>query len=226
VTTPKRRAGREPQKESLKDDGDDMNYLQKGTLCAVVLGAVSLSAVAQNAQPTTPTTNAPNINQRKDNQQQRIGEGVENGSLTAGEAARLERKETKLNVEEKRMKADGKLTPAERARLQRQQNGLSRQIYNQKHDAQSQNVNPKSEVGKRQRAQQQRIGEGIENGSLNSREASRLERQETHLNREVARDRAANGGVLTPAEKGKINRQQNRESKRIYRQKHDAQARR
>jgi len=203
-----------------------MNYLMKSTLMAVALGAVSLGAVAQNATPsTTPTTKSPVINERKDNQQQRIGEGVENGSLTANEASHLEKKEAKLNAEERRMKADGKLTPAERARLTRQQNALSKQIYNQKHDAQTQNVNPKSEVGQRQREQQKRIGEGIENGSLNAREASRLEKQETHINREVARDRAANGGTLTPAEKAKVNRQQNRESKHIYRQKHDAQVR-
>ena len=203
-----------------------MNYLMKSTFMAVALGAVSLGAVAQNATPsTTPTTKSPVINERKDNQQQRIGEGVENGSLTANEASHLEKKEAKLNAEERRMKADNKLTPAERARLTRQQNALSKQIYNQKHDAQTQNVNPKSEVGQRQREQQKRIGEGIENGSLNAREASRLEKQETHINREVARDRAANGGTLTPAEKAKVNRQQNRESKRIYRQKHDAQVR-
>jgi hypothetical protein len=203
-----------------------MNYLMKSTLLAVALGAVSLGAVAQNATPsTTPTTKSPVINERKENQQQRIGEGVENGSLTANEAAHLEKKESKLNAEERRMKADGNLTPAERARLTRQQNALSKQIYNQKHDAQTQNLNPKSEVGQRQREQQKRIGEGIENGSLNAREASRLEKQETHVNCEVARDRAANGGTLTPAEKAKVNRQQNRESKRIYRQKHDAQVR-
>ena len=202
-----------------------MNHLLKSTLFAVALGAVSLGAVAQNATPSTPpTTKSPVINERKDNQQQRIGEGVENGSLTANEASHLEKKESKLNAEERRMKADGKLTPQERARLTRQQNTLSKQIYNQKHDAQHQNLNPKSEVGMRQREQQKRIGEGIENGSLNAREASRLEKQETHLNREVRRDRV-DGGGMTAAERAKINRQQNRESKRIYRQKHDAQAR-
>ncbi len=205
-----------------------MNFVSKSALFAVALSAVSFGAMAQDATPsTTPATKPPTINQRKDNQQQRIGEGVENGSLTAGEASSLERKETRLNAEERRMKAanGGKLTPAERAKLQRQQNGLSKQIYNQKHDAQTQNVNPKSEVGQRQREQQKRIGEGIENGSLTPREASRLEHQEAGVNREVARDRAANGGTLTPAEKAKVNRQQNRESKRIYRQKHDAQVR-
>src|SRR5437899_1049149 len=125
-------------------------------------------AVAQDA--TTSTTGAtakPNytINQRKQNQQQRIGEGVENGSLTAAEAAHIEKQETRLNQEEKVMKSDGSLSPTERAKLQRQQNKLSSEIYNQKHDAQTQNLNPKSEVGQRQLNQQKRIGEGIENGS-------------------------------------------------------------
>jgi len=213
-------AGRLKKDNRPKSDGDDMNSMIKGMFLGAALGAISMVAAAQNATPT-----APGVDQRQQNQQQRIGQGVENGSLTAGEAARLERKETKLGAEEQRMKSDGKLTAAERARLQRQENGLSKQIYNQKHDAQTQNVNPRSEVGKRQRAQQERIGQGISNGSLTPREASRLERQEGRIHREVAHERAANGGTLTPAERAQVNRQQNRESKRIYRQKHDAQVR-
>lgn len=196
----------------------------------VTLGAFSLGLVAQEAQPAAPTTDPAKkpltIQQRKQNQQQRIGEGVENGSLTAGEASKLEHKEAALNREQKRMKADGNLTPAERAKLQRQQNKVSRQIYTQKHDAQAQNVNPASKVGKRDRAQQQRIGQGIENGSLTPREAGRLEGQQARLNREQHNMRAANGGTLTPGERAKVNRQQNRESKRIYNQKHDRQRRR
>lgn len=196
----------------------------------ITLGAFSLGMLAQEAQPTPQPTSDPakkpaTIHQRKDNQQQRIGEGVENGSLNAREASKIEHKEAALNREEKKMKSDGTLSAAERAKLQRQQNALSKDIYKQKHDAQVQNTNPKSEVGKRDLAQQKRIGEGIENGSLNAREAGRLEGQESRLNKEQRNMRAANGGTLTPAEKAKINRQQNRESRRIYRQKHDAQTR-
>lgn len=203
------------------------NFLK--AILAITLGTFSIGLVAQDqpaAQPTTDPAKKPlTINQRKENQQQRIGEGVENGSLTAGEASNLEHKEAALNRKEKRMKSDGSLSPAERARLQSQQNRLSRQIYRDKHNARVQNVNPQSEVGKRDRAQQKRIGEGIENGSLTAGEAGRLEGQEARLNREQRNMRAANGGTLTAAEKAKINRQQNVESKRIYRQKHDAQTR-
>lgn len=203
-----------------------MKNLVKATF-VIALGTFSLSLLAQDAAPQTtsdPAKKPATINQRKDNQQQRIGEGVENGSLTAKEASKLEHKEAALNREEKRMKSDGTLSAAERAKLQKQQSTLSKQIYKQKHDAQVQNTNPQSEIGKRQRAQQQRIGEGIENGSLNAREAGRLEGQEARLNKEIRHDRR-DGGGMTNAERAKINKQQNRESKRIYQQKHDGQKR-
>ncbi len=103
-----------------------MNWTGRLTVVAL-FGALALPAVAQSNRE---------INARKENQQDRIAQGVKSGSLTARETANLERKEAALNREERRMKADGKFTPAERARINRQQNRLSRQIYRQKHDAQ------------------------------------------------------------------------------------------
>ncbi len=82
-----------------------------------------------------------------------------------------------------------------------------------------------AEVDRREARQQDRIGEGVESGQLTPLEAARLERKEGRINREIRRDRAANGGTLTPGEKASINRQQNRVSRQIYRQKHDAQHR-
>ena len=78
-----------------------------------------------------------------------------------------------------------------------------------------------NKVNQRQQNQQQRIGEGVENGSLSAKETGRLEHQEAGIHHEVRADRKANGGNLTPQEKAQVNRQQNRESARIYRQKHD-----
>lgn len=195
-----------------------MKSVSKTVLLGAALANFLLPATAQN-------TNSPRVDQREQNQQQRIGEGVENGSLTAGEASRLERKEAVINSEENRMKADGSLTPRERARLTHQQNVMSRRIYAQKHDAQRQNTSPKTEIGQRKENQQKRISEGIENGSLTAGEAARLEHKEAALNRETRRMRAENGGTLTPAEKAKVNRQQNRLSRDIYHQKHDRQHR-
>ncbi|HKV94381.1 MAG TPA: hypothetical protein VJW20_17675 [Candidatus Angelobacter sp.] len=200
-------------------------------ICTGILTVFSLATVAAFAQSSgAPTTSTPvtgqTIQDRKDNQQKRIGEGLENGSLTAGEAGKLENKEKNLNGEERDMREDngGKLSAADKAKLTRQQNRLSNNIYNQKHDAQTQ---PKinNEVNTRDRNQQKRIGEGVENGSLTAREATNLEKKETRLNKEQRNDRAANGGKLTQGEKTKINRQQNHVSKQIYNKKHNGRKR-
>lgn len=76
------------------------------------------------------------INQRKENQQDRIAQGVKSGQLTAGETRNLERREASINREERNMRrADGgHLTRADRAGLNRRQNRVSRSIYRDKHN--------------------------------------------------------------------------------------------
>ena len=88
------------------------------------------------AQQTAPNYDAPTINQRKENQQDRIAQGVQSGELTARETSNLEGKEAALNHEEHGMRAadNGHLTAGDRAVLNHQQNKLSRQIYNKKHN--------------------------------------------------------------------------------------------
>jgi len=75
------------------------------------------------------------IHKRQEKQQQRIGQGVESGQLTAGETARIEGREARLNREIRRDRADGGgLSAHERAKINRQQNHLSRDIYRKKHN--------------------------------------------------------------------------------------------
>ena len=78
-----------------------------------------------------------------------------------------------------------------------------------------------NEVNDRERNQQKRIGQGVESGSLTAGETAHLEKQEAGINKEVRQDRKANGGKLTAQEHRQVNRQQNRESARIYRDKHN-----
>ncbi len=78
-----------------------------------------------------------------------------------------------------------------------------------------------NEVNERQRNQQERIGRGVENGSLTAGETAHLEKQEAAIHHEVKTERKANGGTLTANERRQVNRQQNRESARIYRDKHN-----
>jgi hypothetical protein len=171
---------------------------------------------------TPPPVTGQTIEQRKDNQQERIGNGVENGSLTAGEAGRLETREKNLNTEERAMRAgdNGKLTAADKAKLNRQQNRLSNAIYRDKHNGINQPpVN--SEVNARDRMQQERIGQGIKSGSLTASEAANLEHKEAALNREQRAMRATNGGKLSPGQKAVVNQQQNTMSRQIYNKKHN-----
>jgi hypothetical protein len=93
-------------------------------------------AAALGTALTAAGMNAETINQRRENQQDRIAQGVKSGSLTAGETARLETKEARLNreIRDDREDHNGHLTKAERAQVNRQQNKLSRQIYRAKHN--------------------------------------------------------------------------------------------
>jgi hypothetical protein len=187
----------------------------------------ALPAVAQNngsAAPDSSTPSGQTIQQRKENQQDRIANGVKSGELTAGETSNLEKKESNLNQEERDMRSEdnGHLTSTDKATLNQQQNKLSNQIYQEKHNAATQNTDPKSEVGKRAENQQDRIAQGIKSGQLTSGEAAHLENNEAKINNEVHNDRAANGGKLTASEKAQVNRQQNRESRQIYSAKHNS----
>jgi hypothetical protein len=81
---------------------------------------------------------------------------------------------------------------------------------------------PRSEVGKRQENQQDRIAQGVKSGQLTAGETSHLEKNQARINRQVRADRRTNGGKLTPQEKAQVNHEQNRQSRQIYRAKHNA----
>jgi hypothetical protein len=102
-----------------------------------LIASLTLAPAAIFAQTTpTPGQHDYNINQRKENQQDRIGKGVKSGQLTAGETSRLEHQEAGINREERGMRAqdNGHLTKTDRATLHQQQNQESRRIYRDKHN--------------------------------------------------------------------------------------------
>jgi hypothetical protein len=68
--------------------------------------------------------------------------------------------------------------------------------------------------------QQNRIANGIRNGSLSAGQAAHLDGREQHINQQIHADRSANGGKLTGAEKAQINHEQNKTSRAMYRVKH------
>jgi hypothetical protein len=77
-----------------------------------------------------------------------------------------------------------------------------------------------NQVNRREARQQNRIANGVKNGSLSAKQTSNLEKREASVQNREQKDMAAHNGHLTKAEQKGINRQQNRISKSIYKDKH------
>ncbi|HJU03592.1 MAG TPA: hypothetical protein VJ692_00465 [Nitrospiraceae bacterium] len=102
-------------------------------LYGLALSSLLLSgtALAQNVE-------TPGIDQRMQNQEQRIQQGIDSGQLTEREAGRMNRHMDRVEKAEARAKADGQVTRQERKRMKRALNHNSRAIYREKHDRQRQ----------------------------------------------------------------------------------------
>ena len=162
--------------------------------------------------------------QRDVNQQNRIEQGLQSGSLNTREASQLEREETKVEKDQSRAMSNGNLSPAEKARLQREQNQVSRDINRDTHNAAT--GNPNSASSQRMQAdvqrninQQQRIEQGVKSGALTTKETAQLERGQARDTRAEARA-GANGNV-SAKEQARIQKKENKQSRDIYREKHD-----
>lgn len=79
----------------------------------------------------------PGINRHQLRQNERIKQGVRSGELTRGETRQLAQEQRAIRQKERQYKSDGVLTRNERQDLRQDQKAASRDIYEQKHDAQT-----------------------------------------------------------------------------------------
>lgn len=77
-------------------------------------------------------------------------------------------------------------------------------------------------INKRQIQQQKRIGEGVRSGELTAKEAANLEMREAKI--QADKREAKSDGVVTDAERARLQAQENRVSRKIYRKKHNERA--
>src|ERR1700749_4803313 len=105
------------------------SLLLAGLCCA---GFISTNAVAQEV-PDHPRVNE--VNQRLDNQQARINQGLASGTMGAKQAARDEAHDANIAKRESvdEAKHNGHLTKGEQNRLNRSENRNSRPISRKKH---------------------------------------------------------------------------------------------
>lgn len=188
-------------------------------LSLLVAGLLAAPAFAQTAATEV---------QRDVNQQTRIEAGLKSGQLNTTEAARLEREQARIAKAEQGALKDGKLNKREQRKIDRMQDSASADIKAQKHDAQT--GNPNSASSQRMQAdvqrnvkQETRVENGIKSGALTNHEVAKLEKGEARIDHSEAA--AGKDGRVGAAEQRKIQHADNRESKRIRRQKHDGQRR-
>jgi hypothetical protein len=123
-----------------------MNKITKSLFILAVGGLLSVGAAAAQTQDSNTSGAGPGqvdpghprvneVNGRETNQQDRIANGVKNGTLTPGQTAHLENREQHIENQQKADMAahNGHLTKAEQNKLNREQNRTSRQIYKDKH---------------------------------------------------------------------------------------------
>ncbi len=106
-----------------------ITLITAGAFCAILSSAV---AVAQDV-PDHPRVNE--VNQRLDNQQARINQGVANGTMSEKQAAHDEAHDANIAKRESvdEAKHGGHLTKGEQNRLNRSLNRNSARIHSQKH---------------------------------------------------------------------------------------------
>ena len=80
-------------------------------------------------------------------------------------------------------------------------------------------------INARKTNQQDRIAQGVKSGQLTAGETAHLEHQEAGINKEEHGMRAQDNGHLTKSDRSTLHKQQNQESRRIYRDKHNNKVR-
>ena len=76
------------------------------------------------------------VDERQENQEKRIEQGIESGELNKKEARRLGRQQRRIEKKEEKAMADGELSHKEARKLERAQDRASHQIHRQKNDRQ------------------------------------------------------------------------------------------
>jgi len=109
------------------------SFMKWFVMAALVAAMISTTGLAHGRR----RDRRDGVNARERHQQQRIRQGIRSGELTGVEAARLERQQARIRVNEAlARRSGGEFTLRERARIQHQLDRANRNIYRQKHDRQ------------------------------------------------------------------------------------------
>ena len=186
---------------------------------ALLIAGLSGGVFAQSLQT---------IQQRDASQQQRIENGLQDGSLNTREAARLEQDQRNLDQLQAHSLKDGKLSPAERKPVAAAEDRASRDIR----QARSHGVEGDAFATSSQRMQadlqrnikqDKRIPVGVKSGALDQQEVARLDAGQARVDRKEGR--AGHSGVVGAKEQAVIQHSENKQSRRIHQLKTNTEMR-
>jgi hypothetical protein len=190
-------------------------------------GRPTVSAAASvgsfHDHPSNPRL-AARPNQREANQDQRIANGLRDGQMSSGEAARAERTQANIDrqVDNDRVANGGALTNQERQQVNREQSAASRQISRDNHNGNT--IGP-NKVNQREANQEQRVADGERGGQMTSAEAAGAQRNQSNVAQQTHNDRVANPSGLNQQQRQQINQEQNKASRQIHQENHNGKGR-
>ena len=125
--------------------GDTMNEQNSGFSgkrkivigSGIAAAAVIVAAFALPGLSIAQTASTPRVDQRQENQEKRIQQGVQSGELTKKETKHLEKGQAKVQKQENKAMADGKMSAKERAKIEKAQDRENKRIFREKHDKQT-----------------------------------------------------------------------------------------
>jgi hypothetical protein len=170
------------------------------------------------------------VNKRQTKQHNRIKQGARSGSLTRKEGRHLVQGQKRINKFKRKAKSDGDITKKERFKMEKMQNKQSKRIFKAKHNDKSRDgvstdknfTGKNHRVSKRQKNQGKRIGEGFKSGELTKGETFGLVQGQKKVLK--YKRKAKSDGEFTLKEKVKIEKLQDRQSRRIFKAKHNDHA--
>ncbi|MDH4151843.1 MAG: hypothetical protein OEW79_06000 [Betaproteobacteria bacterium] len=206
--------------------------MSKATLSALAILMATGLTVAVDAQARER-----GVNERQNQQRERVTSGARSGQVTRPEARQLNREARGIERKEQAFRSDGHFSRSERREVHRDLDRHGRHIQQSRNDHdrrgwhggrdwghqrgfdRGHQVRGQGGIDRLQHRQQAQIRQGVRNGSLTPHEARRLsgeQRQIAALERSYRAD-----GVLTPAERRDLRGELRDADRHIYNQTHD-----
>ena len=191
--------------------------VMKATLAVTIGALLGTSALARDVD---------DFLQRNARQQQRIEHGLRNGDLSVREAAGLEQHAAQIERYQSRALADGAVSLDEARRIDRMQDRFGHAIGRQARDADrgapdAHSTRRMANDIARSENQQRRIAAGVRSGDLTNREAARLVRGQSNVDRRQGY--AGADGFIDRHEQYGARRAHGYQNRSIWRERSDGQ---